>query len=40
MLIIKLDINLGVIVMNPFGGIVQKAFYLGLGLATVERNLQ
>jgi polyhydroxyalkanoate synthesis regulator phasin len=21
--------------MNPFGGIVQKAFYLGLGLATV-----
>jgi polyhydroxyalkanoate synthesis regulator phasin len=22
-------------VMNPFGGIVQKAFYLGLGLATV-----
>jgi hypothetical protein len=25
--------------MNPFGGIVQKAFYLGLGLATVERNI-
>jgi polyhydroxyalkanoate synthesis regulator phasin len=25
----------GVMAMNPFGGIVQKAFYLGLGLATV-----
>ncbi len=25
----------GVRAMNPFGGIVQKAFYLGLGLATV-----
>jgi polyhydroxyalkanoate synthesis regulator phasin len=25
----------GVIAMNPFGGIVKKAFYLGLGLATV-----
>jgi len=31
----KLDIPLGVIAMNPFGGLVQKAFYLGLGLATV-----
>lgn len=25
----------GVMAMNPFGGIVQKAFYLGMGLATV-----
>lgn len=28
-------ITIGVMAMNPFGGIVQKAFYLGLGLATV-----